>query len=108
MSNKHAFVNYDVGRYMYRFCCNKLTVHLSLGTLVPNSRAYLQDLITTLVGVFTYLFYTTLSSDYCKLRLSAAYIIAKLSVDSILDNNQKTPIICGKYHMVHDVTILLS
>ena len=41
-------------------------------------------------------------------KLSAEYIIAKLSVDSILDNNQKTPIVCAKCHVVHDVTILLS
>ena len=41
-------------------------------------------------------------------QLPAAYIIAKLSADSILDNNQKTPIVCGKCHVVHDVTILLS
>ena len=41
-------------------------------------------------------------------QLSAAYIIAKLSVDSILDDDRKTPTVCGKFHLVHDVTILLS
>ena len=41
-------------------------------------------------------------------KLSAAYIIAKLSVNSILDTNWKTPIVCSKCHVVHDVTILLS
>ena len=41
-------------------------------------------------------------------KLSVAYIIAKLSGDSILDNNQKSPIVCGNCHVVHDVTILLS
>ena len=37
-------------------------------------------------------------------ELSVAYIIAKLSVDSILDNNQKTPIVCSKCHVVHGFT----
>ena len=41
-------------------------------------------------------------------KLSAICIIAQLSTDSILHNNQKTLIVCGKYHVVHDVTILLS
>ena len=41
-------------------------------------------------------------------KLSATYIIAQLSVDSILDNNRKTLIVCDKYHLVDDVTILLS
>ena len=41
-------------------------------------------------------------------QLSAAYITAKLSVDSILDDDRKTPTVCGKFHLVHDVTILLS
>ena len=41
-------------------------------------------------------------------KLPVAYIITKLSADSILDNNWKTPIVCSKYHVVHDVTILLS
>ena len=35
-------------------------------------------------------------------NLSVAYIIAKLSVDSILDNNQKALIVCSKYQVVHD------
>ena len=41
-------------------------------------------------------------------KLSAACIITKLSVDSIQYNNRKTPIVCGKCHMVHEVTVLLS
>ena len=41
-------------------------------------------------------------------KLLVAYIIVKLSVDSIPDNNQKTLIVCSKCHVVHDVTILLS
>ena len=41
-------------------------------------------------------------------KLSVACIITKLLVDSIRYNNRKTPIVCGKCHMVHDVTILLS
>ena len=41
-------------------------------------------------------------------KLLAAYIITKLSADSILDNNWKTLIVCGKCYMVHNVTIILS
>ena len=41
-------------------------------------------------------------------KLSAAYINTKLSADSMLDNNWKTPIVCSKCHVVNDMTILLS
>ena len=41
-------------------------------------------------------------------KLMAAYIIAKQLADNILDYNQKTLIVCGTCHMVHDATILLS
>ena len=34
--------------------------------------------------------------------------MAKQLVDSILGNNWKTPIVCGKCHVMHDVTVLLS
>ena len=57
---------------------------------------------------FSDTYYASQSSLIVSYQLPAAYIIAKLSADSILDNNQKTPIVCGKCHVVHDVTILLS
>ena len=41
-------------------------------------------------------------------ELSAEYIIDKLSAYSIRDDNRKIPIDCGKCHMKHDVTILLT
>ena len=43
-------------------------------------------------------------------KLSVAYIIVKLLAHSILDNNWKILIVCGKGHdhVVHDMTILLS
>ena len=41
-------------------------------------------------------------------KLLAEYIIAKSSAYSIRDDNQKIPIDCGKYHVKHDITILLT
>ena len=41
-------------------------------------------------------------------ELSAGYIIAKLLAYSIPDDNRNIPIDCGKYHMKHDMTILLT
>ena len=41
-------------------------------------------------------------------KLSVEYIIDKLSAYSIQDDNRKIPIDCGKCHMKHDVTILLT
>ena len=41
-------------------------------------------------------------------ELTAEYIIAKSSAYSIQDDNRKIPIDCGKCHMKHDVTILLT
>ena len=41
-------------------------------------------------------------------ELSAEYIIAKLLAYSIRDDNWKIPIDCGKCHVKHDVTILLT
>ena len=41
-------------------------------------------------------------------KLSAEYIIAKSSAYSIRDYNRKIPIDYGKYHVKHDVTILLT
>ena len=41
-------------------------------------------------------------------ELSAECIIVKLSAYSILDDNRKSPIDCGKCHVKHDVTILLT
>ena len=41
-------------------------------------------------------------------ELSAEYIINKLSAYSIRDDNRKIPIDCGKCHVKHDVTILLT
>ena len=41
-------------------------------------------------------------------ELSAEYIIDKLSAYSIRDDNRKIPIDCGKCHVKHDVTILLT
>ena len=38
-------------------------------------------------------------------KLSVAYVIAKLSADSILDNNWTTLTVCGKCHVVHDPVI---
>ena len=49
--------------------------------------------------------FSTYSASY---KLLVACIIAELSADSILDNNQKTLIVCGKCHVVHDMTNLLS
>ena len=34
--------------------------------------------------------------------------MAKQLADSILGNNWKTPTVCGKCPMIHDMTILLS
>ena len=39
---------------------------------------------------------------------SAECIIVKLSAYSIQDDNRKIPIDCGKCHVKHDVTILLT
>ena len=41
-------------------------------------------------------------------EFSAEYIIDKLSAYSIRDDNRKIPIDCGKCHVKHDVTILLT
>ena len=41
-------------------------------------------------------------------ELMAEYIIAKFSAYSIRNDNRKIPIDCGKCHMKHDVTILLT
>ena len=41
-------------------------------------------------------------------ELSAEYIIVKLSAYSIRDDNRKIPIDCGKYHVKHDITVLLT
>ena len=41
-------------------------------------------------------------------KLPVAYIITKLSAYSVLDNYRKTLIVCGKCHIVDDMTILLS
>ena len=41
-------------------------------------------------------------------KLLAEYIIAKSSAYSIRDDNQKIPNDCGKCHVKHDVTILLT
>ena len=41
-------------------------------------------------------------------KLSAAYFITKLSAEAIIDNDWKISIACGKFHVLHDVTILLS
>ena len=41
-------------------------------------------------------------------ELSAECIIVKLSAYSILDDNWKIPIDCGKCHVKHDVTVLLT
>ena len=41
-------------------------------------------------------------------ELSAEYIIAKLLAYSIRDDNRKIPIDCGKCHVKHDVTVLLT
>ena len=41
-------------------------------------------------------------------ELSAEYIIVKLSAYSIRDDNRKIPIDCGKCHVKHDVTVLLT
>ena len=41
-------------------------------------------------------------------KLSAEYIIAKSLAYSIQDDNRKIPIDCSKYHVKHDVTILLT
>ena len=41
-------------------------------------------------------------------ELSAECIIVKLSAYSILDDNRKIPIDCGKCHVKHDVTVLLT
>ena len=38
-------------------------------------------------------------------KLSAEYIIVKLSAYSIRDDNRKIPIDCGKCHVKHDVTV---
>ena len=50
--------------------------------------------------------YICLSSVICE--LSVAYIIAKQLAHNILDNNRKIPMDCGKFHVMYDVTILLS
>ena len=47
-------------------------------------------------------------ADIVSYKLLAACIITIILVDSILDNNRKTPIVCGKCHMVHDMANLLS
>ena len=41
-------------------------------------------------------------------ELSAEYIIVKLSAYSIRDDNRKIPIDCGKCHVKHDITVLLT
>ena len=41
-------------------------------------------------------------------ELSAECIIVRLSAYSILDDNRKSPIDCGKCHVKHDVTVLLT
>ena len=41
-------------------------------------------------------------------ELSAEYIIVKLSTYSIRDDNRKIPTDCGKCHVKHDVTVLLT
>ena len=41
-------------------------------------------------------------------ELLAEYIIVKLSAYSIRDDNRKIPIDCGKCHVKHDVTVLLT
>ena len=41
-------------------------------------------------------------------ELSAECIIVKLSAYSIRDDNRKIPIDCGKCHVKHDVTVLLT
>ena len=41
-------------------------------------------------------------------ELSAEYIIVKLLAYSIRDDNRKIPIDCGKCHVKHDVTVLLT
>ena len=41
-------------------------------------------------------------------ELTMEYIIAKFSAYSIRDDNWKIPIDCDKFHMKHDVTILLT
>ena len=41
-------------------------------------------------------------------ELSAEFIIIKLSAYSIRDDNRKIPIDCGKCHVKHDVTFLLT
>ena len=41
-------------------------------------------------------------------ELSAENIIIKLSAYSIRDYNRKIPIDCGKCHVEHDVTVLLT
>ena len=41
-------------------------------------------------------------------ELTAGYITDKLLAYSMRDDNRKIPIDCGKCHMKHDITILLT
>ena len=50
----------------------------------------------------------TAAADIVPYELSAEYIIDKLSTYGIQDDNRKIPIDCGKCHVKHDVTILLT
>ena len=56
----------------------------------------------------TYLLTAELSLLFVSYKVLAEYIITKLSADSILDDNRKILIVCGKCHVVHDVAVLLS
>ena len=53
-------------------------------------------------------FYVAMYVCIVPYELSAECIIVKLSAYSILDDNRKSPIDCGKCHVKHDVTVLLT
>ena len=64
------------------------------------------------VGTCLEFFQTSSTSNLCltivPYELSAECIIVKLSAYSIRDDNRKIPIDCGKCHVKHDVSVLLT
>ena len=58
--------------------------------------------------IFIIFLFSVATGPSVSYKLMAEYIIANFLAYSIRDDNQKIPIDCGKCHMKHDVTILLT
>ena len=84
-----------------------MNINHPLNVCITESEAALFVLLCD--AIFSYhLFINITSVCIIPYKLSAEYIIDKLSAYSIRDDNRKIPIDYGKCHVKHDVTILLT